>query len=395
MHQALLTLILLLLARLSDSATAPQLCATFTSNTCRSCYPDFWSSSSPSPLNAGSTCGCPPGFYLHSTLMCYFCPTPCRTCSSVTVCSTCLDAYQLVNGSCVKPASLPETGIMEFKTQLDNAGMAALDIYGFYIKYAISTSASNYFTNCSGMASQPFYGPGIFDWDSEVVRVFKGLPRHQYVQIKLNYLIQDQWEGEGFILEIEQGSNPDPEAFTSVFFSETKYFDSRLRRRQICGLPSYFDNLGVFTVNLPHSSSILKMRMRTSLSTQDSSNLDPHYNNIYFGIRDLVLLFGDCPKHCTFCASAILCGACSPPYVLQSGQCVCDTAYAVLTTNGNCIHCQGGEVVMGDRCVQCQVAIPYCTQCASDGTCVQCMDGRFLLNQDLLDLDGGDQACRQ
>ena len=50
--------------------------------------------------------------------------------------------------------------------------------------------------------------------------------------------------------------------------------------------------------------------MRTSLSSTDPSSLDGHQDNMYFGVRDFVLVYGDCVKHCTWCNSQNLCAAC-------------------------------------------------------------------------------------
>lgn len=113
-----------------------------------------------------------------------------------------MDAYLLEDGQCVLPEEISETGMMEFSTSLDNEKIEKLDSYGFYLKYAITTDQENYFTACSGMPTQSFYGVGIFDWDSLINKIFYGLPSHQYIQIKFHYMIQDEWLGEGFIIEV-------------------------------------------------------------------------------------------------------------------------------------------------------------------------------------------------
>ena len=67
---------------------------------------------------------------------------------------------------------------------------------------------------------------------------------------------------------------------------------------------------------------------------------------MYYGIKEIMLTIGNCPKGCVTCTTEGCFPGCLINYKYDSTNyaCICDTAVAILTSSGDCIDkCKATE----------------------------------------------------
>ena len=105
-----------------------------------------------------------------------------------------------------------------------------------------------------------------------------------------------------------------------------------------CERNQYKDALGIFNESISHEASMLKMRVRVDYHTDQFGRPESYLDNLKFGIREVLLIMGDCSsvdKNCLTCNSN-QCFTCKSPYVVEQSynseedryetSCVCDIA---------------------------------------------------------------------
>lgn len=50
------------------------------------------------------------------------------------------------------------------------------------------------------MTHQPLIGKNAFDYDTIIYKSYYGLPFHQWAQLKFQFFIIDQWDGQDLIV---------------------------------------------------------------------------------------------------------------------------------------------------------------------------------------------------
>lgn len=101
-----LLFLLVLLAAVSSQQCSPLCGYCDTSSgaaSCTFCYYDFTNSSDAYNPDAGSACNCPVGMYLNATThLCDFCDVRCKSCTSLSTCTECLEdfAWNITSGRC-------------------------------------------------------------------------------------------------------------------------------------------------------------------------------------------------------------------------------------------------------------------------------------------------------
>jgi hypothetical protein len=136
-----------------------------------------------------------------------------------------------------------------------------------------------------------------------------------------------------------------------IYYNETRTYSSSQRHRNFCfGTSSNGDpdNLGFISVYLPHTQSMLKVRIRTDLSNMTRIPSGTEYQAlVYFGLSNFFVRTGTCPTKCRRCAGPNICLECISPYVtnLETGACDCDLIIAQLTETGRCVkRCSPGYI---------------------------------------------------
>lgn len=182
-----------------------------------------------------------------------------------------------------------------------------------------------------------------------------------------------------------------------IYYSESKEYSSSQRHRNFCfgtssgGEP---DNLGFISVYLPHTKSMLKLRIKTDLSNMTTVPSGTDYQSqVYFGLSNLFVRTGTCPTKCRRCAGPDKCIECISPYVTTgTGTCDCDLRIAQLTETGRCVKkCSPGYIftklgtIPESRCILCSLLedkMRNCFACASINNayeCTVCLEG-YVLN---------------
>ena len=46
------------------------------------------------------------------------------------------------------------------------------------------------------MIHQPFFGVEAFDYDTVIIKTYYGLPYHDWINLKIQYVIVDTWSGD-------------------------------------------------------------------------------------------------------------------------------------------------------------------------------------------------------
>lgn len=105
---------------------------------------------------------------------------------------------------------------------------------------------------------------------------------------------------------------------------------------------------------------------------------------MYYGIKEIMLTIGNCPKGCVTCTTEGCFPGCLINYKYDSTNyaCICDTAVAILTSSGDCIDkCKATEIFNDilRKCIPCMQYIYGCETCVAT-SCSKCVLGYFLLN---------------
>ncbi len=268
-------------------------------------------------------------------------------------------------------------------------------IEGFYlIDYVASMLISNSIQNCSKLSSQLFFGMYSFDYNTQIIKSYFGLPHHDWIQIKFQFVAINNWTQTNMILEINDQESYKLDIIEGVYYSEKKEYSSNIRHRDFClsGAP---DNLGFFSVMVSHKASMLKIRIRTDLTNVSSLDGTTYPSYVYFGLSNLFVRSGTCPTNCRKCSGPSICLECISPYITTAtGACQCDTTIGQLTETGRCIaKCQTGylftriESMAESRCLLCSLIADNlrncfaCTFVSNAYQCLSCQEGYVLNSQ--------------
>jgi hypothetical protein len=245
--------------------------------------------------------------------------------------------------------------------------------------------------SCQNLSSQLFLGMFAFDYNTQIVKSYFGLARHDWVQIKFQFIALDKWTMTSMILEINDRESYKLTDLEGVFYSTSKTYTSSQRTRDFCasGDP---DNLGFISVYLPHKVSMLKVRIRTDLSNLTSTNGLTYPSYVYFGLSNMFVRVGTCPTNCKRCSGPLKCIECLSPYVNAGlGECTCDTDIAQVTETGRCVLlCQPGylftkiESMTESKCILCSTLSDKmrncfgCSKVLGQYQCDVCLEGYTL-----------------
>ncbi len=129
--------------------------------------------------------------------MCKFCPSNCKKCNSATSCIDCFSGYTNTNGNCLNIKYNQNVSWVSYELYKDffiNAN-GSPSLSGFHLL----PSGSNIQTaniNCSAVSSSPIVSFKITGNSSlSLVRVYSGLPYHQWAHLSLKYIPLDTWNG--------------------------------------------------------------------------------------------------------------------------------------------------------------------------------------------------------
>lgn len=204
-------LLLILISTYSQTPTAacPVLCATnCTSGTiCSSCYANFTTQSA-----ITSSCTCPQSMFLDSsTLLCKPCPIYCLTCSSYSVCKSCVTGFILKNNySCLLNSTNVNGWVSKNVTyQLttpDFTGVSGLVIMTNGTALNLSnnlTSIAGLLSTCNKLGSFSWLGGyQSFGYKTKIIKTVFNLPPHQWLNIMFQAVLIDSWFNNTLLLEI-------------------------------------------------------------------------------------------------------------------------------------------------------------------------------------------------
>ena len=92
---------------------------------------------------------------------------------------------------------------MVIAKDLTSSKLASLDIEGFYlINYIASATISNAVKACSGMPNITYFGLYSFPYNAQIIKSYFGLPQHDWMQIRFQFIAADRWNRTGFVLEL-------------------------------------------------------------------------------------------------------------------------------------------------------------------------------------------------
>lgn len=196
---------------------------------------------------------------------------------------------------------------MDVATDLTQQQLQQSIITGFYLNnYVASNLISNSIQNCSKLSSQLFFGMYSFDYNTEIFKSYFGMPHHDWIQIKFQFVAINNWTNTNMILEINDRESYRLNVIEGVLASVQKEYSSYIRNRDFClgGAP---DNLGFFSIYLSHQASMLKLRIRTDLVNLSSSNGASYWDDVYFGLSNMFVRAGTCPTNCRKCIGPNYC----------------------------------------------------------------------------------------
>ena len=204
----LLLLILISTYSQTPTATCPLLCANnCTSGTiCTSCYVTFTSASA-----TNSSCTCPQSMFLDSsTLWCRPCPIYCLSCSSSSVCTSCVTGFILRNNySCILNSTNSNGWVSKNVTyQLtspDYTGVSNLVIVNGTVLNLTNNLASiaGLLSTCTKLGSLSWFGGyQSFGYKTKIIKTVFNLPPHQWINIMFQAILIDTWFNNTLLLEI-------------------------------------------------------------------------------------------------------------------------------------------------------------------------------------------------
>lgn len=152
-----------------------------------------------------------------------------------------------------------------------------------------------------------------------LVRVYRGLPYHQWVHLSINYFVLDSWNGQNveFSLYMDRSL-------------VNKTYNNTLRSGNICGGPEP-DSLDQVHSFISHSSQSLAINI----------TIPP---NITLSLSSIKIDMGTCPRNCLTCTSQISCLTCAKNYKIVNGTCQCDTNFGIIVSYGCVEKCSNGSV---------------------------------------------------
>lgn len=184
---------------------------------------------------------------------------------------------------------------------------------------------SNSIQNCTKLSPQLFFGMYSFDYNTQVIKSYFGLPHHDWVHIKFQFVAVNNWTNTKMILEINDRESYKLDLIEGVLYSTQKSYSFNIRHRDFClsGTP---DNLGFFNLYLSHQASMLKIRIRTDLMNTSTTSGNSFSDYVYFGLSNLFVRSGTCPSNCRRCSGPNVCLECISPYkTTATGTCDCNT----------------------------------------------------------------------
>ena len=194
-----LLLLLALVWAICSQSCSPLCTTSCSSGTCSECYGDFSDNSTTS-----NNCGCPAGMFLNATnTLCELCPVTCTACSNGTTCSACIDGYMLSNSfSCIEGAITTTGWISKAVSQELTATSTVLSNFQLVTDMNVSASVNlsmstaSYLSSCSVLGDYQWLGGyQVFGKGSKIVKSAYGLPPHDWVNIRMQVIAIDQWDG--------------------------------------------------------------------------------------------------------------------------------------------------------------------------------------------------------
>lgn len=211
-----------------------------------------------------------------------------------------------------------------------------------------------------------------------ITKSFYGLPRHQWMRIRFDFIAVDDWRNDTLFLEVDGNCNYEETSVRQVIPLQNQSFDNSRLSVDMCSNTSYSDAPAIMNVSFSHNTSMVKLRIKTSYYNQSGSNA-----HMFWGFKNLLIVVGQCAPNCLTCTSSSPtdCLSCATNYLLNSrGSCVCDTT----KNNYYLTHClpkcetDKRAVMYNQSCVECQYLMPNCLRCSSYNTCVECINGAYL-----------------
>ncbi len=180
-------------------------------------------------------------------------------------------------------------------------------------------SVNSYVVKCTFGLS--FYGVNQFDFNSAITKSFYNIPQHQWLRIQFHYIALDGWEGDQLLMAIDNLNNYDEKAVYSSNVIMNVTYDNTLQYADYCKL-STPDSLGRAKVSISHSSSMVKLRIYTSYMNSTSFS-NPNTAYMFWALRDLQIVVGQCPDTCLTCSCSSVCLTCIDNYILNPNTSQC------------------------------------------------------------------------
>lgn len=94
---------------------------------------------------------------------------------------------------------------------------------GFYIiDYVASVLVSNSIQNCTKFSPQLFFGMYSFDYNTQVIKSYFGLPHHDWVHIKFQFVAINNWTNTNMVLEINDRESYKLDLIEGVLYATKK-----------------------------------------------------------------------------------------------------------------------------------------------------------------------------
>lgn len=129
--------------------------------------------------------------------MCKFCPSNCKKCNSATTCIDCFSGYTNINGNCLNIKYNQNVSWVAYELYKDffinSNGSPSLSGFRF-LPSGSNIQVAN--INCSAVSPSPIVSLKITgNSNLSLVRVYSGLPYHQWAHLSLRYIPLDTWNG--------------------------------------------------------------------------------------------------------------------------------------------------------------------------------------------------------
>ena len=203
--KVLMWLLLFMLIVMGSSQSCPVLCGCDTNSTvCSYCYISFTADSDVTDP-VGGACGCPVGLYFDSTTK--LCDIRCKNCSNLTTCNECLEDF--VWNSTSKQCEIATPYSYRIVEEVTNSHLTKAQVYGYIPKSMPATSTFlNYFTTCAAL-NETVFGGTQFAYNGTITKSFYGLPRHQWMRVRFDFIAMDDWRNDTLYLAMDGSCNYD------------------------------------------------------------------------------------------------------------------------------------------------------------------------------------------